>query len=363
MSSRTYRIAIIGAGAIGAMHARAIGDLDNAELVGASHLAKEAAEKFCNEFGGEAFDDVDAMLTAVKPDVATICTPSGAHLDAAEVCFKHKVNVLCEKPLEITTERIDQMIAGAKDAGVLLGGIFPQQFNPVVRAVYDAAQAGRFGDLAAVNTYVPWWRDDAYYGPGRWQGTMQFDGGGALMNQSIHGIDMLQWIAGAAIGHLDPAANPVEEVFAYCGNRAHAPDLIEVEDTAVVALRFRGGALGQIFGATSMFPGSLKRFQIGGRDGSAEILEDQLTLFQFRDEKPEDVKIRDEFGRETETGGGAADPMAIGYVNHTRNMAEYLQSLETGQPLRLDGYAARKPVAIIRAIYESASAGKPVTVD
>jgi predicted dehydrogenase len=161
---------------------------------------------------------------------------------------------------------------------------------------------------------------------------------------------------------LDPGDNPVEEVFAYTARRAHDEDRLEVEDTAVAVLRFRDGTLGQLLGATSMYPGSLKRIQLAGRGGTAEILEDELTTWAFREERDEDEEIRAEFGEETETGGGAADPMAIDYDNHRRNIATFLDSLEDDEEFMLSAGEARKAVEIIEAIYESAAAGEPVSL-
>lgn len=361
MSDKTYRIAIVGIGAIAGMHARAIADLPNAELVAGSCRTEAKGKKFVDQFGGKWFADYETMLDEAKPDVVTICTPSGAHSDPTAAAAKRGIHVLCEKPLEINVQRIDAMIKACDDGGVRLGGIFPQRFNPVVRALQAAASEGRFGNLSVVNSYVPWWRDDAYYSPDRWQGTVALDGGGAMMNQSIHGVDAVQWLAHSAIG-LDPAENPVEEVFAYTAQRGHDPSLIEVEDTAVAVLRFKGGALGQLLGTTSMYPGTLKRIQIGGRDGTAEVLEDELTAFDFRNEKDQDAKTREQFGGKTSTGGGASDPMAIDYSNHTRNIDAFLKAVESGKKFMLDGHEARKAVAIIQALYESADSGKAVKV-
>jgi len=354
--SNPYRIAIIGIGAIATMHARAIGDLDNAILVAGSCRTKEKGEKFATDFGCKWYADFCDMLDAQKPDVVTICTPSGAHLEATEACCQRQIHVLCEKPLEITTQRVDQMTAAANRGKIQFGGIFPQRFNPVVLAVHQAAAAGRFGQLATVSSYVPWWRDDAYYAPDRWQGTTKMDGGGAMMNQAIHGVDMLQWIAAAA------GSGPVKEVFAFAAKRGHDDGLIEVEDTAVAVLRFENAALGQLLAATSMYPGSLKRFQIAGRDGTAEILEDELVTWQFRDEADEDESTRKRYAAATSTGGGASDPMAIDYSNHTRNIAAFLDALSGQYALTVDGYEARKAVAIIEAIYESAKTGRAVEV-
>ena len=358
--SKTHRIAIIGVGAIAGMHGKAIGDLPNAQLVAGCCRSEDKGRKFAGDFDAKWYGDYETMLDEQKPDVVTIATPSGAHLEPTLACARRGIDVLCEKPLEISTERVDRMIRAAEESGIRLGGIFPQRFNPVVVALHEAAAQGRFGALAAVNTYVPWWRDEAYYAPQRWQGTLKLDGGGAIMNQSVHGIDAIQWIAGATDD--DAGANPVERVFAFTAKRGHDEDLIEVEDTGVAVLRFHNGALGQILGATSMYPGSLKRIQVAGRDGSADVLEDELITWEFRNPHQEDEATRSRFGGTTQSGGGASDPMAIDYSNHTRNIGAFLESVEHDQPFMLDGPEARKAVAIVEAIYESAATGAAVTV-
>jgi len=359
---KPHRIAIIGIGAIAGMHARAIADIPNTKLVSASCRTEEKGRKFSDQFNCRWFADYETMLDQEKPDVVTICTPSGAHLDPTLACAKRGIHVLCEKPLEISTARVDQMIGACRSAGVMLGGIFPQRFSPVVAAVQQAAAQGRFGDLAIASSYVPWWREDAYYAPARWQGKLKWDGGGAMMNQSIHGVDAVQWIVGSAMKDLAPEANPVAEVFAFTGKRGHDPNLIEVEDTAVAVLKFRNGALGQLLGATSMWPGTLKRMQIGGRDGTAEILEDELVTYRFRSENPEDEVTRQRFAAKTKTGGGASDPMAIDYTGHTRNILSFLDAIDSGSSPSVDGTQARKAVAIIEAVYESARTGRAVAV-
>lgn len=355
-----YRIAIIGIGAIGEMHARAIADIDNAKLVAGVCRGEEKGRKFASDFDCGWFSDVDAMLAESKPDVVTICTPSGAHLSGALPAIASGVHVLVEKPIEITTARADEMIAAAEKAGVVLGGIFPQRFNPVVQAIQKAAVDGRFGQLSTANAYVPWWRDDAYYAPERWQGTLSLDGGGALINQSIHAIDAVTWIAGTAIG--SGASNPVEQVFGFTGKRGHAEELIEVEDTAVAALRYRNGAMGVILGCTSMWPGSFQRMHVGGRDGTAEVHEESLVTWQFRNETAADEAIRNQFVGAKSSGGGASDPMAIDYANHTRNIADFLEAIEQGRSPLIDGHEARKSLAIIEAIYTSGKTGLPVNL-
>jgi len=356
------RAAIIGIGAIARMHARALADIPGVELVAATCRTEEKGRAFATEFGCSWHADTARMLRREKPDFVTVATPSGAHLEAVTAAARRGVHVICEKPLEISLRRIDRMLAAVDRAGVTLGAIFPQRFNPVVAAVHDAASAGRFGSLAVAASYVPWWRDDAYYGPGRWQGTKALDGGGALMNQSIHGVDALQWIAGATMPGIAAGDNPVESVQALTAVRAHDADRLEVEDTCVAILRLRNGGLGQLLAATSLFPGQLRRFLIGGRDGTAEILEEQLVTWRFRSEAPDDAAIRDRFAGTSGTSGGAADPMAINYACHTRNFEAFLAALKAGRQPALDGREGRKAVAIIEACYRSARTGKPAKV-
>jgi UDP-N-acetyl-2-amino-2-deoxyglucuronate dehydrogenase len=356
------RAAIIGIGAIARMHARALADIPGVELVAATCRTEEKGRAFATEFGCQWHADTARMLRREKPDFVTVATPSGAHLPAALAAIRKGVHVICEKPLEITLARIDRMIAAAAKAGVTLGAIFPQRFNPVVRTVHDAAAAGRFGSLALASSSVPWWRDDAYYGPGRWQGTKALDGGGALMNQSIHGVDALQWIAGATMPGLAPHENPVESVVALTAVRAHDAERLEVEDTCVAILRFRNGALGQLLAATSLFPGQLRRFLVGGRDGTAEILEEQLVTWRFRAEGADDEATRARFGGTSGTSGGAADPMAINYSCHTRNFEAFIEALRAGRKPELDGLEGRKAVAIVEACYRSAKTGRAARV-
>lgn len=354
------RIAVAGIGSIAEMHARSIAEIDGAELVAGSCRTESRGEAFADEYGCKWYADTEAMLDSESPDVLSVCTPSGAHQEPALAAIERGIDVLCEKPIEITTDRIDAMITAADEAGVRLGGIFNQRYNPVVRTLQEAAAEGRFGVLSTCNAYIPWWRKDDYY-RGEWKGTRDLDGGGALMNQSIHGIDAMQWLGGIA-GGIDDDRNPVAEVFAYADTRAHDDSLIEVEDTAVAVLRYRDGALGQVLGATSMYPGSLKRIQIAGRDGTAELLEDELVTWRFREERDDDPEIRSRFG-ETEGGGGAADPMSIGYANHRRNIEDFLNSRADGTPYSLNAREARKAVEIIEAIYESVEAGEPIRIE
>lgn len=357
--SDTFDIGIIGAGAVGDLHARAISDLERARLVAASRRTESAGRAFADEHDCTWYSTTRELLDEAQPDVVTIATPSGAHLEPAVAAAERGVHVLCEKPLEITTDRVDQMIDAAHTHNIKLGGIFQQRFSGVLQTLHGALESGRFGSLAVATADVPWWRDDAYY-EGTWKGTVDLDGGGALMNQSIHVVDALSWMVRTNMGG-DVGENPVAEVYAHTDVRGHAPAHVEVEDTAVAVLRYRDGTLGHLLGATSMYPGTRRRLRVAGRQGTAEVQEDELICWRFREEELRDEEIRQQYGGE-EGEGGAADPMAISYDKHTKNIEAFLDWIDHDSSFPLRGVEARTAVAIIEAIYASAEAGQPVSL-
>lgn len=357
---RSRRVVIIGIGAVANCIAEAILKIPSLTLVAGACRTPEKGIAFAKQFNCVWFDDAERMLEQTSPDFAIICTPSGHHLDSVRLCAKHGVNVLCEKPLEIRLDRAEEMLSVVEAAGIRLGAIFPQRFNPIHLALRDAIAAGRFGSIACISGTVPWWREDSYYAADRWQGKLSTDGGGALINQAIHTLDLVQWLLAADMPELAPWENPVEEVYADTAIRAHDSNVIEVEDTAVLTLRFRNGALGQLLAATSMYPGSLRRLLIAGRNGTAEIIEDQMLQFNFREPAPEDESIVERFAHQTQHSGGCSVPMAIHAIHHQRNIESFLRSLESGEPPELSGEQAAKAIAIIEACYESAIHRKPV---
>ena len=275
----THRVAIAGIGAVAETHADSLADLDDATLVAGASRTESTGRAFAEEYDCEWFPEVETLLDSTDPDVLIVCTPSGAHLEPTLAAAEHGVDVLCEKPLEITTERIDRMIEAAAEADITLGGVFQQRFKPLFQRFHEAASEGRFGGLSVANAYVPWWRDDEYY-EDSWHGTEALDGGGALMNQTIHGVDAAQWLAGTVLG-LDGETNPVEEVAAYTATCGH--EGLEVEDTAVLSLRYRDGSLGQVLASTAMYPGEKMRVTVGGQDGTVEITDGEPATWEFRD--------------------------------------------------------------------------------
>ena len=346
MSGKVYGFAILGTGLISKFHARAVRDLPGAKLVAVCSRERSRAEAFAAEFGCAAFDSLDAMLAHPEVDILTITTPSGAHLEASVAAAKAGKHVLCEKPLEITLERVDAMIAAHQAAGTQLGCTFQFRYMPALQPIREALSEGRFGKLTYAGAYVPWWRSDEYYFGSSWHGTQSLDGGGALMNQAVHMIDLLC--------DLLP---PVESVSAFTSSVGH--EGIETEDAAAAALRFQGGAVGVIYGTTSSWPGQAKRVEITGTNGTAVLVDDRLALFEFRDKRPGDAEALECFGK---TGGsqGVNDPAAITNALHAACYRDFTEALRTGRPFRIDGASARRPVALIRAIYEAAATGRNV---
>ncbi len=338
---------IMGTGMIASFHARALSEMEGARLVACLDTVASRADAFARSNGCAAYSDRAGFLAHPGLDIVTVCTPSGTHLEAAVAAARAGKHVIVEKPLEITTERCDAMIEACDKAGVLLCGIFPSRFHATSQAIKSALDAGRFGKLTMGNAYVKWWREQSYYDNGAWKGTRALDGGGALMNQSIHAVDLLSWFMG-----------PIDEVCGRAANVGH--ERIEVEDSAAAILRFGNGALGVIQGSTAVWPGFLKRIEVSGLSGSAIMDEEDLTFWQFRDGTMADEELRIRLSGGTRTGGGASDPGAIGHHGHRLQFEDVVAALREGRKPLVDGIEARKSVAIIRAIYESAASGKPV---
>jgi predicted dehydrogenase len=255
--------------------------------------------------------------------------------------------VIVEKPLEITLERCDAIIQACDGAGVRLCAIFNSRFSEGSQLVKKTIDSGRFGALTLGDAYIKWYRTQAYYDSGGWRGTWALDGGGALMNQSIHAIDLLQYFMG-----------PVKAVQAFTDTRAH--ERIEVEDVAVAALRFENGALGVIEGTTAAYPGLLKKVEISGSKGTVILEEEDIIKWAFDPELPEDTEIRQKFSTKRSGGGGASDPRAISHTNHRRQMENLVNAIETGTQQLVDGREGRKAVEIILAIYKSSQEGRIV---
>lgn len=351
--ARDFGFGIVGLGTIADLHAEAIQAMSNGHLVAAfSYSGSAKAHDLAAQYRVQLYvGDWDAFLRHPGLDIITIATPSGMHLEAASAAAQAGVHVLCEKPLDVTLERCDRMIQSCEQAGVQLGGIFPYRLGEAVGALKGAIDAGRFGALTMCSAIVPWYRSQAYYDSADWRGTWELDGGGALMNQSIHTIDLLQWLAG-----------PVTSVVADTANRIH--DRIEVEDAAVAMLRYASGALGTVTGSTAMWPGRPIEIHVAGELGSVVLSGMSIAHWAFTAEQASDADVRHRLSPEATAShpSASSDPRAVAFENHQRQFENFVRSLEGQETLLVDGPEARKAVEMILAMYASAASRQPVTL-
>jgi len=339
----SMRFGIIGAGMIANFHAQALGQMTDGVLHSVFDRSEERAKAFAADKGIKTSATLEEFLADPELDIVTIGTPSGAHMEPAVAAMKAGKHVICEKPLEITTERIDEMMVIAKKHGVMLAAVLNRRFNPAITAAKKAVDQGRFGKLTMCDAYVKWYRPQSYYDSGAWRGTWALDGGGALMNQSIHTIDQLLYLAG-----------PIKQLTASMACLAH--ENIEVEDTVVAAVEFASGARGVIQGSTACYSktGLPAEVFLGGDKGSASVTDETIRLWDFETAAPEDARIESELMQQAEQGLGANDPTAIHADGHVRNFQEVIDAIKNKRPCLVDAAEARKAVAVIRAIYESA---------
>jgi UDP-N-acetyl-2-amino-2-deoxyglucuronate dehydrogenase len=340
---------IVGTGLIAEFHAKALAEIEGARLVACLDKLPDRAAAFGAKHGCAVYADLRDFLAHPGLEVVNVCTPSGLHLETALPSAAAGKHLVVEKPLETTSERCRRMIEACERHGVLLSGIFPSRFYGAARAVKAAVDAGRFGKLTLGGAHVRWWREQSYYAQGGWKGTKALDGGGALMNQSIHAIDLLLWFMGEA-----------REVLAYAGEVGH--EGIEVEDNAVAAVSFRNGALGVVQGSTAAWPGFAKRVEVSGLSGSAVLEEENLVFWKFRDESADDDAMRETYSRRVSRAGAASDPAAIGHLGHRLQLEDVVRAVEGGGRPLVDGVEASKAVTLIEAIYKSSETGAPAEV-
>ena len=345
--SRTFGFGIIGCGMIANFHAKAVGDIRGAKVVACYDRVSQAADRFGAAQGCRVYHDLDEMLADPQVDVVTIGTPSGVHLEPALAAARAGKHVIVEKPLEITLRRCDQIIRACEKNGVKLATIFPSRFHQSSQELKRAVDEGRFGRMTLAEAYVKWYRSQAYYDSGAWRGTWELDGGGALMNQAIHSVDLLMWLAG-----------PVTEITAHAATLAH--ERIAVEDTAVATLRFESGALGVIEASTAVYPGYLKRIELHGSEGSAAMEEEDVVGWDFAKKGRGDAAIKKRMAQRISGGGGASDPTAIGHHGHTAIFRDLLEAVQEDRPAAVDGHEGRRSVEIILGIYKAAETGRTV---
>ncbi|UOF89490.1 Gfo/Idh/MocA family oxidoreductase [Fodinisporobacter ferrooxydans] len=349
MAKKQYGFAIVGAGVIGKAHAATLQHIEQAKLVAVCDVIPDRAREIAKTYHCDWYTDLQEMLVNPAIDIVNVCTPSGMHGRHAIAAARAGKHVIAEKPMDVTLDMAHEMIEECKKANVKLAVISQHRFDPATVQVKQEIENGRFGKLLMGTGAINWYRSQAYYDSGDWRGTWELDGGGALMNQGIHTIDVLQYLMG-----------PVASVYAHCETLGH--ERIEVEDAAVATVRFRNGAIGTIVGTTCAYPGLTTRIEVFGKDGSAVIDNDALVHAVFRDEAGEvgnyGGKVAAEKSKKDETG--AADPAAISHKGHLAQIQDMIDALDENREPQVNGEEAIRPLEIILAIYESARTGELV---
>jgi len=358
------RFALVGAGVIGKLHGLVMSDLaDRIDLVAVVDLDVERAEQLAAERGGKAFSSLSEALDAAEIDAVTVCTPTGRHGEVAIQALTAGKHVIIEKPAEVTVEKTDEIIAAQRHAGTQVSVISQHRFDPATEVAVQAIQRGELGRLSSGIAAIDWWRGQSYYDSGDWRGTWELDGGGALMNQGVHTVDLLVATMGRPV-----------EVFAYTATLAH--ERIEVEDVAVGVVKFANGALGVLHATTAAYPGLSARLHVHGDRGSLIIDNDQLSFVHVtrqgsRAEEKAYGSVSDSLnqiadypqasGIAADTAGSEAGSLAANA--HRRQYENFLDALAGKEELRVDLETNRQSIAIITGVYESARTGRPVSLD
>jgi predicted dehydrogenase len=340
-----HGFAIAGGGVILPWHAAAISALAGAELRAIVDADPARAQARGIEYGVDAYSELDRMLERKDIEVVSICVPSGLHAEVGVRAAEAGKHLVVEKPLEITMEAADRLIAACERSGVRMTVISQHRFQPGIRRLREAVEAGLLGRLIAGEAVIKWYRTQEYYDSAGWRGTWAADGGGCLMNQGIHYVDLLRWILG-----------PVNSVYAICQTAAHE---IEVEDLAAALVRFQSGALGTIQASTAVYPGLPERLEVAGTEGTVVVETGRLRVWQLKAEAGETGPYGSKL---TALGQLPVEPPGDRTEGHRAQMGELLDAIETGAPLTVTPADARATLELILAIYRSSETGVEVRI-
>jgi predicted dehydrogenase len=332
---------IAGCGMIGKVQAEAIASIPGARLLAVCARDEKRLTEFAARFGATGYTDYNRFLDHPGLRIVNVCTPSGLHAEQGVAAARAGKHVLVEKPIDTTLEKADALIEACDRGGVKLGVIFQSRFLPSVQKIKRAIDEGRLGRLMIGDAYVKWYRSPEYYADS-WHGTAAMDGGGALINQAIHTVDLLRWMMG-----------PVDAAFAM--KAALRYPQIEGEDTLVASLRFKNGALGVIEAATSAKPGFKRRLEISGERGAIILDGDTIGCWAI------DGEGQEADGGE-QTTDGSADPAAISNEGHRRQIEDMMMAVIEDRAPMIDGREGRKSLEVVIALYESAVSGQAVRV-
>ncbi len=335
---------IVGLGNVARTHAYALGKSENCFLRAVYSPDGDKCDRYRMEYGCEAYSDFSSFLSDEEVDVVLIATPSGLHEESALSSLRRGKHVLIEKPIEITEEKAERIIEEGKRQHRLVGGIFQNRFYDAAMLIKEALDKGRFGRVVLIEASFKWYRSQEYYDSGLWRGTKEIDGGGVLMNQGIHAVDLLQWYGGDIL-----SVSGLTATLTHTG--------IDVEDNAAAVVRFRSGALGIINGSTSIYPGFSRRIEVCGSEGSAVMEDEALTVWSFREETERDNEIRRRYSH-VDTSGSSTSATSLNWLGHMRQFDDFALSIQEGREPLITGEEALKSVKLINAIYSSTEEGR-----
>jgi predicted dehydrogenase len=333
------KVGLLGGGNISDTHARAARAIPGVEIAAIYGPNREKAERLAQAYGGVVYDNVERFLDHRPLDIVAIGSPSGLHADQAISAIRRGLHVLSEKPLDVTTERVDSVIAAAEGSRVKVGVFFQDRLKPDIAEMKSLIVSGQLGKPIFAAGHVRWYRPPEYYAASRWRGTRALDGGGALMNQAIHTVDVLQWLFG-----------PVAQVGARTATLLHP---IQTEDTAAAVLEFENGALGIIEATTSSYPGYARRVDVSGSEGTLILEGDKLVATDLRARGSQSSTVPAEPPPENAASATVSDS-----VPHQRIFEDFIHAIRSNAVPVCDAREARSSVAIIEAIYRSAATGK-----
>jgi predicted dehydrogenase len=335
-------VGIIGGGNISETHARAAREVEGVEVAAIYGQNHSKTTNLAERYGAKAYATLVECLDHKPLDVVLIGSPSGLHAEQGIAAAKRGLHVLVEKPVDITIERVDALVSQCTQAGVKLGVFFQDRVAPDIQRLKDLLLAGTLGKPILISARVKWYRPPEYYSGSRWRGTTALDGGGALMNQGVHTIDLLLWLMG-----------DVTRVSARTATALHE---IEVEDTVVATLEFANGAIGALEAATSIYPGYPRRLELTGTEGTLVLEHDRIVVADLRTAKIDLAPVGND------SNPSARSPVVSDVTGHKQLLQDFLRAIETNCRPLCDGVEGRRSVALVQAIYESARTGQPVTL-
>ena len=332
---KVYRFGIVGCGMISHVHATAIKSLPQAELAGIVGYNPEKTAAFASQYGIRAYESTTQMFADDTIDAVCICSPSGLHVEQTLEALRCGKHVALEKPMALTTESAKELVEACQRYGRFLTVISQFRFTPALQYTKQLLEEKAFGKVVMCSLYMKYWRDPAYYSKSQWKGTRKFDGGGALMNQGIHGVDLLQYLMGDAKVLQGRAKTLIHS--------------IEVEDTAAALLEFECGALGVIEATTSSYPGFDRRLEIRGDRGYLTLQEDTILELMINGEQVELPK------REASVVSTAADPSKLDYRMHARQLQNLLDAVEGKAKLLIDAWEGYRAVRLVEDVYRTSA--------